>query len=153
MLFEFGNFVKLTRKEEQRLQSDLSFMTPQQRREVLAEINHRLDELIAHPSPNWGPITNTSIEGGKVNELTGNAGDWTGTPLEHIYESCNRNVEEAGMMFGRLFKKIVIDRPEEWVGYRSDEENPTFPRRGINLQGKTYFLGQRDREVAGNDGY
>jgi hypothetical protein len=142
MLFEFGNPdpVELTRKEQQRLQSDLSFMTPQQRDDVRAEINHRLDDLIANPSANWGSITNTSIEGGKVNQLTGIAGDWTGTPLEHIYDSCNHNVAEAGLMFGRLFKKIVIDRKEQWVGYRSDDENPTFPRRGINLQGKTYFL-------------
>src|SRR5271169_3584597 len=44
----------------------------------------------------------------------------------------------------RIFKQVVIDRGEAWVGYRSDEENPTFPRRGILLQGKTYFL--RDRE-------
>ena len=142
MLYEFGdpNPVRLTRKEQQRLQSDLSFMTQQQQDEVREEINRRLDELIQHPSANWGSITNTSIEGGKVNPFTGIAGDWTGTPLDHIYQSCNQNVDEAGMMFGRLFKKIVIDRPEEWVGYRSDDDNPTFPRRGINLQGKTYFL-------------
>ncbi len=91
-------------------------MTPQQRDEVRTEINRRLDDLIAHPSASWGSITNTSIEGGKVNQFTGIAGDWTGTPLGHIYESCNRNVEEAGMMFGRLFKDIVINRPEEWGG-------------------------------------
>lgn len=142
MLYEFGdpNPIRLTRKEQQRLQIDLSFMTQQQQDEVREEINRRLDELIQHPNANWGSITNTSIEGGKVNPFTGIAGDWTGTPLDHIYQSCNQNVDEAGMMFGRLFKKIVIDRPEEWVGYRSDDDNPTFPRRGINLQGKTYFL-------------
>ncbi len=142
MLFEFGNPdpVKLTRKEQQRLQSDLSYMTQQQQDEVQAEIHRRLDELVANPSANWGSITNTSIEGGKMNQVTGIAGDWTGTPLEHIYESCNHNVEEAGMMFGRMFKAIIIDRPEAWVGYRSDEQNLTFPNRGINLQGRTYFI-------------
>jgi hypothetical protein len=61
-----------------------------------------------------------------VNQLTGIAGDWTGTPLEHIYESCNQNVEEAGLMFGRLFKKIVIDRKEEWVGTGATRRIPHF---------------------------
>lgn len=35
------------------------------------EINRRLDLLISSPDPNWGSITNTSIEGGKVNPVTG----------------------------------------------------------------------------------
>ena len=46
---------------------------------IESEINHRLDELIASPDPNWGSITNTSIEGGKPSPDTGLRGDWTGT--------------------------------------------------------------------------
>jgi hypothetical protein len=57
-----------------------------ERAAIEAEINRRLDELIHSPDPNWGSITNTSIEGGKTNPDTGIRGDWTGTVFQPIYE-------------------------------------------------------------------
>src|SRR3984885_10857204 len=102
------------------------------------EINDRLDALIASPDPNWGSITNTSIEGGRANPATGVRGDWTGTVFQPIYEiACGMNEELAGMFYGNVWKKVIIDRPELWIGIRFD---PTFPQRGISLGGKTYFL-------------
>jgi hypothetical protein len=102
------------------------------------EINGRLDALIASPDPNWGSITNTSIEGGRANPATGVRGDWTGTVFQPIYEiACGMNEELAGMFYGNVWKKVIMDRPELWIGIRSD---PTFPQRGISLGGKTYFL-------------
>ena len=102
------------------------------------EINHRLDTLIASPDPNWGSITNTSIEGGKVNPASGVGGDWAGTVFQPIYEdACHMNEERAGMFYGNVWKNVIIGRRERWIGIRSD---PTFPRRGIKLAGKTYFL-------------
>ena len=102
------------------------------------EINDRLDALIASPDPNWGSITNTSIEGGRPNPATGVRGDWTGTVFQPIYEiACGMNEELAGMFYGNVWKKVIIDRPELWIGIRFD---PTFPQRGISLGGKTYFL-------------
>jgi hypothetical protein len=101
------------------------------------EINRRLDELIASPSPNWGSITNTSIEGGRINPDTGVPGDWSGTVFDPIYEACGHNHKLAGMFFGNIWKKVIIDRDERWVGIRAD---PTFPQRGITLEGKSYFL-------------
>src|SRR5207249_3236467 len=65
----------------------------------------------------------------KRNPVTGIDGDWRDTALQHIYEAYNQNAEEAGLMFGRIFKWIVINRPEAWGGYRSDERHPTFPNR------------------------
>jgi hypothetical protein len=82
-------------------------------------------------------ITNTSIEGGKANPTTGIRGDWSGTVFHAIFETCGRNEEVAGMFYGNVWKKVIIARPERWIGIRSD---PTFPQRGITLQGKTYFL-------------
>jgi hypothetical protein len=80
MLFEFGNPepVELTRKEQKRLQSDLSFMTQQQHDDVRAEINHRLDDLFNIPAPIGDQPPIRRLKGGKVNPLTGIAGDWTG---------------------------------------------------------------------------
>lgn len=93
-----------------------------------------------HRTPNWGSITNTSIEGGKPNPLTGVAGDWRGTPFEAIYEACNRSEERAAMLFGNIWKMVIIRRDENWIGVRMD---PTFPNRGVTLQGKTYFIGKQ----------
>jgi hypothetical protein len=112
-------------------------MTLQQRRAIEREINRRLDALIVSPDPNWGTITNTSIEGGKASPTTGVRGEWAGTPFLAIYEACGHDDERAGMFFGNVWKMVIIDRPERWIGIRSD---PTFPQRGITLQGKTYFL-------------
>ena len=72
---EFGMLVRLTPRERRRLDSDLLFMTRQRGDEVRAEINRRLDHLIEHLSENGGLITNTSIEGGRVNEVTGVVGE------------------------------------------------------------------------------
>jgi hypothetical protein len=103
---------------------------------IKAEMNRRLDELVASPSPDWGSIMNTSIEGGKPSPQTGVRADWTGTPFQALFHACRDDEDVAGMYFGNVFK-LVIDRPEKWIGIRFD---PTFPQRGITLQGKTYFL-------------
>ena len=113
-----------------------SMMLPQ-RTAIEVEINRRLDELIASPDPNWGSITNTSIEGGRTNPNTGIRGDWSRTVFQPIYDSCGFNEELAGMFYGNVWKKVIIGRHERWIGIRSD---PTFPQRGITLQRKTYFL-------------
>jgi hypothetical protein len=108
-----------------------------ERNAIEEEIESRLDTLITSPNPNWGSITNTSIEGGRSNPNTGVAGDWTGTPFQPIYFACGCNEDLAGMFFGNVWKKVIIERQERWIAIRSD---PTFPQRGITLQGKTYFL-------------
>ncbi|HZR33295.1 MAG TPA: hypothetical protein VFA76_15725 [Terriglobales bacterium] len=57
--------------------------------------------------------------------------------LLEIYEIACGMDERAGMFYGNVWKKVIIERPERWIGIRSD---PTFPQRGISLGGKTYFL-------------
>jgi hypothetical protein len=103
---------------------------------IEAEINTRLDHLVTSPDPNWGSITNTSIEGVKLNTVTGIRGDWSGTVFDAIFEACNLNENAAGIFYGNAWKKVIIDRDDHWIGMRAD---PTFPNRGITLQGKTYF--------------
>lgn len=115
-------------------------MTTGERNTIEAEIHRRLDELMASASPNWGSITNTSIEGGKSSPTTGLRGDWTDTAFEQIFRACGSSEQQAGMFFGNVWKMVIIARPERWVGIRSDQ---TFRRRGRTLQGKTYFL-ERD---------
>ncbi len=115
------------------------------RQAMESEINRRLEELIVSPSPSYGSITNTSIKGGKVNPETGEAGDWRGTPFQSLYRACNENAVRAGMLYGNLWKKMIIERAEMWIRIRPD---PTFRNRGINLAGKTYFLGNNSSGVA-----
>ena len=133
-----GNCHDVLRLEHQSEFNQLWLSIPlAQRNAIEAEINQRLDELIASPSPNWGSITNTSIEGGRANPSTGVRGDWSGTVFDAIFVACGFHEKLAGMFFGNVWKKVIIDRPERWIGIRSD---PTFPQRGITLEGKSYFL-------------
>jgi hypothetical protein len=117
-------------------QTWLSISLPE-RTAIKAEINRRLDQLIFSPDPNWGSITNTSIEGGKPNPRTGIKGDWSDGPFQAIYFACGLDEERAGMFYGNVWKMVIIEHPKQWIGIRSV---PTFPNRGISLQGKSYFL-------------
>lgn len=114
--------------------------TPEEREVIDTEIKRILDELIANRASGGGSIMNTSIEGGKVNPNNGIPGDWTSTPWESIWEHHGHSDEQAALFFGTLWKLRIIGRKESWIGIRNTEDRPTFPNRGINLAGKTYFL-------------
>jgi len=131
------------RSHQQEFEAFWQSMTQQERDAIQREINTRLDGLIAHPDENWRSITNASIEGGKVNPSTGIRGDWSGTAFQAIYEASGLNEELAAKRFGIVWKKVIVERPERWIGYHAD---PTFPERGITLQGKTYFLDRSPRQ-------
>ena len=105
------------------------------------EINQRLDDILASPDPKWGTITNTAIEGGKASPETNRRGDWTGTVFAPIYDACGANETLAGMFFGNVWKMVIIKRPENWIGLRTD---PTLPSRGVTLGGKTYFVPHKE---------
>jgi hypothetical protein len=133
-----GNAREVTRLDYESEFHNTWIRIPAADREAIeSEINRRLDELIASPDRNWGSITNTSIEGGRNSPTTGKRGDWTGTVFAPIFEACGRSEERSGMFYGNVWKKVIIEREEQWIGIRSD---PTFPQRGITLQGKTYFF-------------
>ncbi len=85
-------------------------------------------------------ITNTTEQGAQYNATTGRRGDWSGTPYDAIYQLCWCDHDEARLFFGLVWKKYFIDRPDCWIGYRTDGINSyTFPNRRQNLEGKTYF--------------
>src|SRR5271157_2844182 len=100
---EKGNVRDVLHLDHQRDFDRIWFSIPAPERVAIeTEINHRLDELIVSPNPNWGSITNTSIEGGRTNPNTGIRGDWSGTVFHPIFEACGRNEELAGMFFGNV---------------------------------------------------
>jgi hypothetical protein len=117
--------------------------TAAEQQAIDAEIQRLLNALVANPSPQWGSIMNTSIVGGAVNPTTGVPGDWSGTSWQPIWERHGRSDVQAALFFGTLGKLRIIERPEQWVGVRTTDSNPTFPNRGINLAGKTYFLAEK----------
>lgn len=115
--------------------------TPDEQRAIIQAIDAKLDELVSAPDARWGSIMNTSIEGAKVNPFNGTAGDWEGTPWAPIYERSGQSEQQAALFFGLIWKWRIIKRPEQWVGIRNTPDvRPTFPNRGVTLQGKTYFL-------------
>ncbi len=106
-----------------------------------AAIATRLDTLAEDAEAGRGAIMNTSIEGGFVNPFNGKRGDWDGTPWEPIYPACGQSEQLAGMFFGNLWKLRIIEHSADWIGIRNDPVNrPTFPNKGISLNGKTYFI-------------
>jgi hypothetical protein len=138
---ETGGFREVTRLPHSRdFHRWYDQVPPEQRIEMENHINGLLIQCALFPDKRWGSILNTSIEGGKPSPETGVHGDWSGTPYSPLWEACGRNDELAAMVFGNLWKKIIIERPERWVGIRSD---PTFPQKGITLMGKTYFIDQQ----------
>jgi len=75
-----GRFIEKLDYETE-FQRDWSRISEPDQRAIVAEINRVLDGLLTSPDPNWGSVTNTSVEGGKRNPVTGEPGDWTGTPF------------------------------------------------------------------------
>jgi hypothetical protein len=56
-------------------------------------------------------------------------GDWTGTVFDPIYSiACNYGEQQAAMLYGNVWKKGIIARPEPWIGIRAD---PTFPQPAL----------------------
>jgi hypothetical protein len=139
---DVGGFREVTRLSHVRDFQRLYHRVPEEQRiEMENHINGLLIECALFPDRRWGSILNTSIEGGKVSPDTGVRGDWTGTPYAPLWEACGHDHELAAMVFGNLWKLMIIRRPERWIGIRND---PTFPTRGITLMGKTYFVERDD---------
>ena len=57
---------------------------------INTEIKRQLDALIDAPDPRWGSIMNTSRVGGADNPITGEPGDWSGTPWGPIWNAMAR---------------------------------------------------------------
>jgi hypothetical protein len=59
--------------------------------------------------------------------------DWTGTPLQPIYERAARyNYDLAAQLFGLLVFNVFKDREDAWITGR-------FEKNGSPLPGRTYF--------------
>jgi hypothetical protein len=90
-------------------------MSPQEVAAIEKWINDRIDKDEIHTA-GWLP-----------------GADWTGTPLQPIYDKAARkNVEVAGKCFGLMVYVVFMHRPEDWVSGR-------FELNGREIGSRTYF--------------
>ena len=59
--------------------------------------------------------------------------DWTGTVYEPIYEACKENVTQAGMFFGLIVFKLLMERQDKTWGFGRYEKD------GRQIASMTYF--------------
>jgi hypothetical protein len=58
--------------------------------------------------------------------------DWTGTVFEPLYFACGKNVEAAGLFFGLIVFKVIMDRKDCW-GFGK------YEKKGMPIRSMTYF--------------
>ncbi|MGN8774718.1 hypothetical protein [Candidatus Weimeria sp. HCP3S3_B5] len=77
---------------------------------------------------------NARIDASKINTAGWIPGhDWTGTVYEPIYEACGKNVTLAGMFFGLIVFKLLMERQDKTWGFGRYENN------GLQIASMTYF--------------
>lgn len=93
----------------------LGRMSPQEVAAIEGWINDRIDRDEIHTA-GWLP-----------------GADWTGTPLQPIYEkAARRNPEVAAKYFGLMVYVAFMRRPEDWMSGR-------FELNGREIGSRTYF--------------
>lgn len=76
---------------------------------------------------------NDRIDGDEVHTAGWMPGsDWTGTVFEPLYDACNKNIKMAGMFFGLIVFKVMMDRSDCW-GFGKYKKN------GVPIHSMTYF--------------
>lgn len=60
--------------------------------------------------------------------------DWTGTVYEPIYHACRDDVTAAGMFFGLILFKLLMERTDYVWGFGH------YQKDGIPIKGMTYFI-------------
>jgi len=60
--------------------------------------------------------------------------DWTDTVYEPIYHACGDNAESAGLFFGLIVFKMLMDSDEGVWGFGRYEKD------GFPIKGMTYFI-------------
>lgn len=59
--------------------------------------------------------------------------DWTGTVYEPIYKACGENVTQAGIFFGLVVFKLLMERQDKTWGFGRYEKD------GRQIASMTYF--------------
>jgi len=60
--------------------------------------------------------------------------DWTGTVYEPIYHACRNDETAAGMFFGLILFKLLMERTDLVWGFGH------YQKDGIAIKGMTYFI-------------
>ena len=59
--------------------------------------------------------------------------DWTGTVYEPLYDACGKSVSQAGLFFGLVVFKILMERTDAVWGFGR------FEKDGVPIHSMTYF--------------
>jgi hypothetical protein len=81
---------------------------------ICRDLNARFDEREVDTS-SWIPGSN-----------------WSNTPFQPIYRACEEDETAAGLFFGLLVWKVVMDRDDCWSFGRYEKD-------GVPIKGMTYF--------------
>ena len=77
---------------------------------------------------------NARIDASEINTAGWIPGhDWTGTVYEPIYKACGKNVTQAGMFFGLIVFKLLMERQGKTWGFGRYEKD------GRQIASMTYF--------------
>lgn len=77
---------------------------------------------------------NSQIDDNEINTAGWMPGhDRTGTVYEPLYEACGKSVYQAGLFFGLIVFKILMDRTDAVWGFGR------FEKDGIPIRSMTYF--------------
>lgn len=58
--------------------------------------------------------------------------DWNGTVFEPLYFACGQSIQAAGLFFGLIVFKLMMDRSDYWGFGRYEKD-------GVPIQSMTYF--------------
>ena len=64
--------------------------------------------------------------------------DWTGTVYEPLYYACGRNETQAGLFFGLIVFKELMERTDYVWGFGR------FEKDGVAIRSMTYFITDLD---------
>lgn len=77
---------------------------------------------------------NARIDASEINTAGWIPGhDWTGTVYEPIYKACGKNVTQAGMFFGLIVFKLLMERQDKTWGFGR------YEKEGRQIASMTYF--------------
>ena len=64
--------------------------------------------------------------------------DWTGSAYEPLYYACGKNEKQAGLFFGLIVFKVLMERKDYVWGFGR------FEKDGVAIRSMTYFITQVD---------
>jgi hypothetical protein len=100
----------------------LAQLTPQEVQQAIAWINaHVFDAALAEPTARMN-VTEA------VRRFIPNHPDWTGSPLQPLYDRTGQDDVHAARLYGNLVCRVGVSRPERWWSFPQPVAEDRFSR-------------------------